>query len=55
METKRISIKGIPIDVWKNIKIMAINENITIEALVTKILSDYIDKIDNKKAKKAKK
>lgn len=43
-ETKRISIKGLPIKLRQKIKIQSIKENITMEKMIVNILENYIAK-----------
>lgn len=53
-ETKRISVKGVPVHLWQKIKVEAIKKNVTIEKLITIILEDYIKKEEKKEQRRKK-
>ena len=53
-ETKRISVKSVPVHLWQKIKVEAIKKNVTIEKLITIILEDYIKKEEKKEQRRKK-
>ena len=42
MEEKPIQVRSIPVDLWREVKMLAVEQDITVRELVIKALSDYM-------------
>jgi hypothetical protein len=44
MNTKNVLVRGIPEEVHKDLKILAVIKNMTLQDLIIRVLSEYVDK-----------
>jgi hypothetical protein len=43
MSTKNVLVRGMPEEVHKELKILAVRKNMTLQDLIIRVLSEYVD------------